>query len=323
MTWKDTYYIKVWDDDGDPSVFGWGEAALFSGLSLDSRPGYEEMLARVCVDPASPPDLTLWPSIRAGLEAAMLDLRGGGRRVLYPTPWIGGEEGILINGLIWMGSEEEMAARIAGKVADGFSCIKVKIGGIDFERELELLRHLRSVAPDVELRLDANGAFAPEDALSKLDRLAPLRIHSLEQPIRAGQWTDMARICHDSPIPIALDEELIPLTAGADRRRMLETIRPAYVILKPSLLGGFAQSEQWIWLASEVGAGWWATSALESDIGLNAIAQWCASLRPAMPQGLGTGMLYTNNIPSPLTLHGDRLYSDPTRPWSLPQLRFS
>ncbi len=323
---KDTYYIKVWDTS-DPDTFGLGEAGLFRGLSYDDRPDYEATLAEVCrsveIYASDPTILREWPSIAMGLESALLDLRGGGRRILFDTPWTHGHNALRINGLVWMGDFDTMLSRVASKVSEGFSCIKVKVGGIDFGRETELLRLLREVVPAVELRLDANGAFAPSEALTKLETLAQFGIHSIEQPLRQGQWTEMARICSESPIPIALDEELIGLTDTDTRRRMLEAIHPAYIILKPTLTGGFASSEEWIRLAEERGAGWWATSALESNVGLNAIAQWVSSLNPTLPQGLGTGQLYYNNIPSPLTLTGERLTYDPQKPWQIPELEWN
>ena len=188
---------------------------------------------------------------------------------------------------------------------------------IDFNQELELLSYIRNQAPDIEIRLDANGAFRAEDALSRLDSLSRFRIHSIEQPIRQGQYDKMSHICSQSPIPIALDEELIGLNDNDSRIKMLETIRPHYIILKPTLTGGFTASDEWIDLAKERGIGWWATSALESNIGLNAIAQWIASHKPEMPQGLGTGQLYDNNIPSPLTLNGEKLWYDPDNNWDM------
>lgn len=322
---KDTYYIRLSRTDA-PEMQGLGEAGLFRGLSLDDRPDYEQKLAEVCADPARyieiPNLLREWPSIAMGLESAMLDLDSGGKRILYDTPWSRGESTLKINGLIWMGDYETMLGRLREKMAKGFTCIKVKIGGIDFERELKLLSLLRETAPGVELRLDANGAFSPAEALGKLEQLACYDIHSIEQPIRQGQWAEMARICRESPIAIALDEELIALTDKEDRRRMLEAVRPPYIILKPTLTGGFRASEEWIALGRETGANWWATSALESNIGLNAISQWAASLTPTLPQGLGTGQLYHNNIPSPLSLEGEKLSYNPQKEWLIPELNW-
>ncbi|MCM1163968.1 MAG: o-succinylbenzoate synthase [Muribaculaceae bacterium] len=324
MNHKDTYYIKVWNSS-NPDIYGLGEAALFKGLSIDDRPDYEARLATICRNPQHAlegSDLDAWPSIRTGLETALLDLQNGGRRTVFPSEWSAGHSSIKINGLVWMGSADEMTRRMREKIEAGFDCIKIKIGGIDFDRELQLLSLLRTVAPKAQLRLDANGAFAPDEALRKLEKLAMFGIHSIEQPIKAGQWREMAEICRYSPIPIALDEELIPLTDIDSRQRMLEAIHPSYIILKPTLTGGFSKSREWIDLASKYGAGWWITSALESDIGLNAIAQWTATLSPTLPQGLGTGQLYSNNIPSPLTLKEDHLYYNADKPWHIPQLKW-
>lgn len=318
LTYKDTYYIKVWDENV-PEVKGIGEAGLFRGLSCDDRPDYESLLTQVCSDieryTNDTEALAGYPSIRFGVETALRDLASGGSHKLFNTPWSNGQGSIAINGLIWMGDRETMRSRIETKLAEGFKCIKVKIGGIDFNHEMELLTYLRSLAPDIEIRLDANGAFHPDEALGRLERLAKTGIHSIEQPIRQGQWDKMARICADSPIDIALDEELIGLNDQDSRRRMLDTIKPAYIILKPTLTGGIAASDTWIDLARERGIGWWATSALESNIGLNAIAQWVSAYDTSMPQGLGTGQLYHNNIESPLTLTGDRLGYDIRKMW--------
>ncbi|MCM1521165.1 MAG: o-succinylbenzoate synthase [Muribaculaceae bacterium] len=325
MRQKDTYFIKVWDDEM-PDSYGIGESALFRGLSYDDRPGYERMLKLICADPLSAlvsPEIVHWPSIRMGLESAILDYRRGSLRTLFPGDWRNGESSLKINGLVWMGTEEEMVGRMKDKIEAGFTCVKIKIGGIDFEREMALLGLLRSIAPEAELRLDANGAFTREEALRKLERLAAFNIHSLEQPIKAGQWEEMSRICRQSPIPIALDEELISITTHDERHRMLETIKPKYIIIKPTLIGGFTAGNEWIEAAGEHGTGWWATSALESDIGLNAIAQWTAHHSPTLPQGLGTGQLFENNIPSPLRLEGDRIMYDNHRQWLIPQLEWN
>lgn len=323
MTRKDTYYIQLFDPSR-PEVTGLGEAALFPGLSPDPLDGYEEMMQRVCADPARfLADTSLlgpYSSIRMGLETAAADLANGGCGLIHPSPWSRGEISIRINGLVWMGDKETMASRIDSKLSEGFSCIKIKIGGIDFGHELDLLRHIRSLAPSVELRLDANGAFPPGQALERLEALSHFDIHSIEQPIAAGQWDEMARICRLSPIPIALDEELIGLDDTPGQEAMLDAVRPAYIILKPTLCGGFAGADRWINLARERGIGWWATSALESNVGLNAIAQWVATHPSSLPQGLGTGQLFTDNIPSPLRLVADRLSLDPDTAWDIPQL---
>ena len=231
----------------------------------------------------------------------------------WHTPFSKGKEGIPINGLIWMGNFDEMYHRIEEKMKAGFRCIKLKIGAIDFEKELELLAHIRQhFSPEqIELRVDANGAFSPTDALEKLKQLSEYQLHSIEQPIRAGQWEEMAKLCEQTPFPIALDEELIGVNDRATKEALLDTIRPQYIILKPSLHGGISGSEEWIEMAAERGIGSWVTSALESNIGLNAIAQWTATLMPTLPQGLGTGLLFTDNIDYPLHIEGDCLWYDP------------
>lgn len=323
MNRKETYYIKIWSQES-PDVYGIGEAGLFRGLSCDDRPDYEERLDAVCRDIdryiENPSLLADRPSIRFAVETAAIDLNNGGNRILFPSGWTEGKKAITINGLVWMGDRDTMRERIACKLAEKCGCVKVKIGGIDFGQELELLRFIRSEAPDITLRLDANGAFTPQNADEKLRRLAEFNIHSIEQPIRAGQWKEMASLCRRSPIPVALDEELIGLNGTEEKRRMLETNHPQYIVLKPTLCGGIGGSEEWIRLAENTGAGWWITSALESNIGLNAIAQWTATLDTDMAQGLGTGQLYDNNIPSPLTISGDRLRYDPAAKWEIPQL---
>ncbi len=326
MRHKDTYFIKIYDA-GAPATFGIGEAALFRGLSCDDRPDYEDRLSEVCRDigryAAAPSLLADYPSLRFAVETAAADFAGGCRRTIRASAWTRGESSIVINGLVWMGDRELMCRRIAEKLEAGFTCVKIKIGGIDFDEELSLLDFVRREAPHVQLRLDANGAFRPSEALERLKRLSDFDIHSIEQPIRAGQWEEMHRLCSTSPIPIALDEELIGLNTTEEKIRMLDSIRPAYIILKPTLTGGMEASEEWIRLAAERDCGWWATSALESNIGLNAIAQWVATLNPTMPQGLGTGQLYDNNIPSPLRLTGDRLTYAGSEAWEIPNLQWN
>lgn len=326
MRQKDTYFIRL-TDSGQEGIYGLGEAGLFRGLSCDDRPGYEKKLTEVCrnIDryATQPSLLADWPSIRFAIETAVRDLSNGGRRLIYPSAWTEGNDEITINGLVWMGDRDEMRRRIATKLSEKFRCVKVKIGGIDFNEELSLLDFIRHEAPEVQLRLDANGAFSPSEAPEQLERLAKFGIHSIEQPIRAGQWAEMHRLCEHSPIPIALDEELIGINSADEKGRMLDTIRPAYIILKPTLAGGFEGSEEWIRLALERDCGWWATSALESNIGLNAIAQWVATLNTSMPQGLGTGQLYHNNIPSPLYLQGDKLRYRSGDEWKIPSLQWN
>ena len=323
MRHRHTYFIRVVDSDGRQ---GTGEAGLFVGLSHDDRPGFEDKLTEVCRAVGryaeNPAMLAEWPTIRMGLQSA-LTAAAGTETVLYPSAWTRGESTIGINGLVWMGSIEEMTRRVMEKVDAGFRCIKIKIGAQDFDSELRLIRLVRELAPKAELRLDANGAFSPSDALRRLDALARYDIHSVEQPVRQGQWAAMAEICRESPIDIALDEELIDLTEPDMRRRMIETVRPRYIILKPTLVGGFDVCDEWIGLARETDAGWWATSALETNIGLNAIAQWVALKGNEMPQGLGTGQIYSNNIPGPVYLEGSSLRFNPEVDWKMPQLEWN
>ena len=317
---KETYFIKVWNEE-NPTLYGLGEASIFRGLSAEDSPEYEAKLQEVCenIDNINFSELKNWSSILFGLETAITDLKSGGLCMLYNSPFTRGDEGIRINGLIWMGNKEEMAERISQKLSQGFNCLKLKIGGIDFESELELITSIRNRFPQdiLELRLDANGAFSPDNAMQKLEQLSRFGIHSIEQPIKQGNYQAMAEICKTSPIPIALDEELIGVVEREAKEELLNIIKPQYIILKPSLAGGFASSDEWITLAGERGIGWWATSALESNIGLNAIAQWVSAKPVTMPQGLGTGQLYTNNIPSPLFIEGEKLYHSPNQNWDL------
>lgn len=314
MRSKSTYFVSVWDDE-HPTVVGTGECALFRGLSADDREDYENVLSDICIriNTVKIADLTEWPSIVFGIETALADLRNGGRMMPFPSDWTDGGSGLHINGLVWMGSVEEMTRRAEEKISEGFRCVKLKIGGCDFERELHLLEQLRRrFAPEeLEIRLDANGAFDVDEALQKLRRLATLDIHSIEQPIASRQWDAMKSLCNVSPIDIALDEELIGVFSVDEKRRMIEYLRPAYIILKPALCGGFSGSSEWIEAAENVGIRWWVTSALESNIGLNALAQWVASMKCDMPSGLGTGQLYTNNFRSPVERRGAMLYYNP------------
>ncbi len=309
----------------NPTVNGIGECAPLKDLSIDDLASFENILSQLCEDI---PNYQSWlankfnrfPSIKFGLETALLDLQNSGQKILFESDFTQGEKSITINGLIWMGNHDEMKAQLEQKVAAGFRCIKMKIGAIDFEKELSLLKFIRSKFPkeQIELRVDANGAFSPKEALGKLDQLANLDIHSIEQPIKQGQREEMARLCKQTPLPIALDEELIGITTSDEKKNLLDEINPQYIILKPTLIGGFAESEEWIRLAEQKKIGWWITSALESNIGLNAIAQWTYTLKNPLPQGLGTGQLYTNNFESPLFLKRQELFYDPKRKWELP-----
>lgn len=321
MTEKKTYFVKLFDDSR-PDVVGYGECALFRGLSADDVPDFERILAETCRHPEEP--LPKMSAIRFGFESARAALANGGGFNPWPGAWSEGRDKIVINGLIWMGDRDTMLARIDEKLAAGFRVLKLKIGGIDFESECGLLEYIRSYFPadKLEIRLDANGSFTSANALERLDRLSRFNIHSIEQPVKAGQPSVMADICRQSPIDIALDEELIGCRDELASAKLLDEISPRYIILKPTLCGGFEAADQWIRLAVERGIGWWATSALESDIGLNAIAQWVSQYRPAMPQGLGTGQLFINNIPSPLTLRGDCLMTTPEAKWDISALEW-
>lgn len=313
LTDKETYFLRIWDD-AQPEIAGVGECAVFRGLSADDRPDYEEKLRWVCCHVADiqPTDLMGWSSIRFGFEMAGLDLMNGGQGIYFPSVFTEGKQTIEINGLIWMGDRSTMFRRIQQKLEAGFHCIKLKIGAIDFEAELALLSYIRErfSCRDVELRVDANGAFSPGNARERLEALARFGLHSIEQPIRQGQWEEMSRLCRETPVPIALDEELIGVDDPVLKRSLLETVKPQYLILKPALCGGFTGAEQWIELARQQNIGWWVTSALESNIGLNALAQWVVTLGNTMPQGLGTGQLFTNNILSPIKQEGERLRYD-------------
>ena len=304
---------------------GVGECAPLPDLSCDAIPNYGEVLRGFCDDVCRTGQIDYealrpYPSMLFGLETALLDLKiqesgdtTNTSGVLFDTAFTRGEVGIRINGLVWMGNYEEMLQRMEEKLEKGFGCVKLKIGAIDFERELELVKLIRKRFSfhDVELRLDANGAFAYEEALYKLELLSQYAIHSIEQPIRQGQWAFMAELCRESPLPIALDEELIGVNDPEMKAHMLSMVKPRYIVLKPSLHGGMAGCREWIAAARELGIGSWITSALESNIGLNAIAQFASDVYGddiRMAQGLGTGMLFTDNIPMPLEIRGERLW---------------
>jgi o-succinylbenzoate synthase len=301
---------------------GIGECSVIPGLNPEFDGDYEKKLADLVQDfnEGKIPDLTEYdkfPSIRFGLETALIDLNIQPTGILFPSEFTEGSKGIPINGLIWMGSKKEMQERISDKLNQGFRVLKLKVGALDFDDEISLLKSIRNkFHPEIlEIRLDANGAFDQQTALEKLKRLSEFHIHSIEQPIKAGQWETMEQLCWQSPIPIALDEDLISVTEPEIKIRMLKQIKPQYIILKPSLTGGLQKSREWINIASELNIGWWVTSALESNVGLNAIAQWTYTLNPTMVQGLGTGQVFSNNIPSPLQLKGPVLYYRPEAEW--------
>lgn len=323
LTQKDSWFIRIWDDQ-HPEVKGIGECSIIKGLSSDDRPGYVEKIQDVCENIDDfwyylEEDLKEWPSIYFGLETAFLDFQAQGSKILFPSEFTDGKAKIPINGLVWMGDPEFMKQQILEKMEAGFTCIKLKIGAIDFKEELNLLELIRkSFGPDkVELRVDANGAFSPKRAFDMLQVLSQFQLHSIEQPIQAGQWGEMAKLCKNTPLPIALDEELIGIYDSNVKMDLLDAIQPQYIILKPSLLGGIKGAREWIDLAEDRNIPWWITSALESNIGLNAIAQWTYTLRNPMPQGLGTGQLYTNNITSPLCIEKGFLTYDTHKAWVL------
>ena len=314
-----SFYLKLTSDE-QPDVVGVGECATLPDLSCDAMPPneYERKLRTFCdeyertgvIDYEA---MRAYPSMLFGLETAVAQFNAKGSLNFFDTPFGRGEEGIPINGLVWMGTFKEMFERLEAKLKAGFRCIKIKIGAIDFDQELQLIRHIRSTFSrnDVELRVDANGGFTPEEALSRMEALVQYDIHSIEQPIKQHQWTEMARLCAATPLPIGLDEELIGVNERQKKIELLDTIRPQYIVLKPSLHGGMVGTEEWIQLARERNIGSWITSALESNVGLNAIAQLTASIYGTNirhAQGLGTGQLFADNIEMPLKVVGDKLW---------------
>lgn len=313
LTDKPTFFIKIFDEN-DPSRFGIGECSVFPGLSpeADGNYGYKlvELLANIALGKET--DLAGYSSIIFGLEQALRDYAGGCRHIYFPSEFTAGNETIEINGLVWMGDYDEMIERIDQNVSQGFHCIKLKIGAIEWHKEVDMIKYIRKKYSDsmLQIRVDANGGFSMDNALPRLKRLADLGVHSIEQPIPAGMPDLMAFLCQVSPLRIALDESLIGVFGQDDKEKLLDMIRPAYVILKPSLCGGFSGAEEWIKLADDRGIGWWVTSALESNVGLNALAQWTATLHTSMPQGLGTGALFVNNFDCPLRLKSDQLSYD-------------
>ncbi len=306
-------------------VAGWGECGVVPGLSRDDRPDYVDAVTTVCArinrgaDPAEL-DLTSLPSVAFGLETALLDLAGGGRQMLFDTPFSRGEATLPTHGLIWMDTPAAMMAQIDAKIASGCRVIKMKVGALPFDRELALLRAVRQRWPagEIELRLDANGAWQPAEALRHLQQLAGLGVAYLEQPIRPGQPQEMAALCAASPVPLALDEELI---TAHDPLTLLRAIRPQHIVLKPSLLGGLAACERWIATAERLGVGWRINSLLESNVGLNAIAQWTSAVGGGRVHGLGTGQLFSNNVASPLRLDGCGLRLAASSRWDFDRLR--
>jgi O-succinylbenzoate synthase len=320
LSFKESWFVFVYDAE-QPTIIGIGECGLLKGLSCDDVENYEDVLQHVCenINTISLDDYANYPSIRFGVEMALLDLKNKGTKQLFHTPFTQGNAAIKINGLIWMGSKQHMFEQIESKIKDGFRCVKLKIGAIDFEEEIALLKYIRThfSKDDIELRVDANGAFSTNEALEKLQRLSEFDLHSIEQPIKAKQWKAMAELCEKTPLPIALDEELIGVHELSEKEKLLDTIQPQYIILKPSLVGGFAATQEWITFSEQRNIPWWITSALESNIGLSAIAQFTSTFNTTMYQGLGTGQLYTNNFDCPLELQGENLWYNPTKKWDL------
>lgn len=315
---KETWFLQI-EHNGKKGI---GECGLLRGLSIDDREDYEAQLQWTCDHIELGVD-ALWaalkefPSIQFGVEMAFASLERSNPFELFPSAFTRGQAQIPINGLVWMGDQEFMAQQIRQKLEAGFKCIKMKIGAIDTSKELALLSSIRKqcTAAQMTLRVDANGAFSPVEARNILEALAQLDIHSIEQPIGVGQWAAMKDLCLETPTPIALDEELIGIFDKDQKRDLLRRVRPQYIILKPSFIGGIRGSTEWIAIANELGIGWWVTSALESNIGLNAIAQWTYTLGVSMPQGLGTGSLYTNNFESPLYIAQGNIGYDTNKEW--------
>jgi o-succinylbenzoate synthase len=333
LTEKVSWFIKIFDTDS-PTLFGLGECSPLKGLSVDDRPDFENSLSEIC-SLFNDLDLEIfewnlqiildqltennWPSVRFGFETAMRDFMNGGRRLIFDNDFSLREKPININGLIWMGSQEAMLEQIEQKLNAGFTTLKLKIGAIGFDQECAVLANIRKQfsASEITIRVDANGAFDTKNVLEKLKKLSEFELHSIEQPIKQGQIEQMSALCQNSPIPVALDEELIGDFDYAQKRKLLKTIQPQYIILKPTLLGGFNHCREWIETAQRLGIDWWITSALESNIGLNAIAQFTAEFNNNLPQGLGTGQLYHNNIESPLQINNGQLSYNQSIDWSL------
>lgn len=324
MTEKESWFLFI-EKDGKKGV---GECGVLRGLSYDDRLDYSDKLQWVCNNIHLGKDvlweaLREWPSIQFGMEQAFMSLESNDPLILFPSKFTDGQQAIPINGLIWMGEPAFMKEQIDQKINQGFNCIKLKIGALDFDKELDLIRYIRShFSPEmIEIRVDVNGGFDSSNALFKLNQLAEYKIHSVEQPIKQKQYDSMADLCLKTSLPIALDEELIGVINYSDKENLLRKIRPQYIILKPSLVGGIKGSEEWIEIADKLNIGWWITSALESNIGLSAIAQWTFTLNNSLPQGLGTGSLYTNNITSPLIVKNGHLWYDNKLMWSFGNLQ--
>ena len=321
---KETWFILL-EENGKKGI---GECGILRGLSADDRPDYEEKLQWVC-DNIHLGEKKLWeeliefPSIQFGLEMAFLSLKSENPFVLFPSKFTSGEKSIVINGLVWMGDEAFMKQQIEEKIAQGFTCIKLKIGALDYDKELDLLRFIRANFDEkaIEIRVDANGAFNSNEALFKINQLTGFKLHSIEQPIQKNHTDMMSVLCKNTNLPIALDEELIGVFSFAEKERLLQKIKPQYIVLKPSFIGGFRGTLEWISVAEKFNIAWWITSALESNVGLNAIAQFTFLQNNLLAQGLGTGSLYTNNFDCPLTVSDGQLWYDYTKNWDLNLLK--
>tara|TARA_B110001450_G_scaffold136874_1_gene128497 strand:- start:2167 stop:3225 length:1059 start_codon:yes stop_codon:yes gene_type:complete len=314
---KLTWYIKIFHETNH-NIFGLGECGPIEGLSIESGDKMMDQLKKVqkSINNLSNLDLSLFPSIQFGVESALKDLKNGGKRIIFQNSFTQGKP-IKINGLIWMGNKDFMVNQIKSKIEKGFSCLKLKIGSIDFMEEISILKNIRKQFSSkiLEIRVDANGALSTKDVFIKLENLGKLKIHSIEQPIAINQWDYLREICEKSPIPIALDEELIQLKK--EKNEFIKYISPHYLVLKPTLIGGFEATKKWIDIAEKNNINWWVTSALESNVGLNAIAQFCANYQLTLPQGLGTGQLFSNNIPSPLEIKGEYIFYKKNKIWDL------
>jgi O-succinylbenzoate synthase len=320
LTDKETWFILL-EKDGKKGI---GECGILRGLSADDRPDYEEKLHWTCRnihlgEHKLYDELSEFPSIQFGIEMAFLSLKSENPFILFPSEFTNNTKSISINGLIWMGEKAFMKTQIQAKIDEGFSCVKLKIGAIDFDAEIDLLHFIRSNfnQNQIEIRVDANGAFGENEALNKINQITGFKIHSIEQPIKKNSTDTMSVLCNNSQIPIALDEELIGVFSNDEKQKLLQKIKPQYIVLKPSFVGGFRGTSEWISLAEKLNIGWWITSALESNIGLNAIAQFTFLQNNLMPQGLGTGSLFTNNFDCPLTVSQGQLWYDKNKEWEI------
>jgi|TARA_B110001450_G_scaffold248399_1_gene264549 O-succinylbenzoate synthase len=316
---KDSWFLTLTDD----LKTGLGECSIIEGLSIDDLSGFESKLEWLCLNINKHPsylfvELSNYPSIVFGLEMALRSLNSLKENVLFSSDFTEGKDSIPINGLVWMGEIDFMKKQVESNISKGYNCIKLKIGALDFDKEFALLKSIRDKYDhsELEIRLDANGAYSYKDSMSILNKLSKLSIHSIEQPIKAGQIKYISELCLKSPIPIALDEELIGVSGLENKIQLLDKIKPQYIILKPSLLGGFKASEEWIKVIPK-NTKYWVTSALESNVGLSAISQWAYTLNNSLPQGLGTGSLFSNNFASPLSIKNAKLHFNKNNNWNI------